>query len=60
MRLDKGKARESGPEFFEQAPVREITEVRRRNMEIMPQMLYCNQCRAEAVGSLGSCKNKAL
>lgn len=47
-------------ENLEQAPVREITAVRRANMETLPQMLHCNQCRADAVGTLGGCKNKAL
>ena len=45
---------------LEKASVREITAVRRANMDILPQMLHCNQCRADAVGTLGGCRNKAL
>jgi len=44
---------------LEQASVREITQVRRDNMEILPQMLHCNQCRADAVGTLGGCRSKS-
>lgn len=46
-------------EVLEQASVREVTQVRRANMEILPQMLHCNQCRADAVGTLGGCRSKA-
>lgn len=44
---------------LEQASVREITQVRRDNMETLPQMLHCNQCRADAVGTLGGCRSKS-
>ena len=46
-------------EVLEQASVREVTRVRRANLEILPQMLHCNQCRADAVGTLGGCRSKA-
>ena len=44
---------------LEQASVREVTQVRRDNMETLPQMLHCNQCRADAVGTLGGCRSKS-
>lgn len=44
-------------ENLEQAPVREITAARKANMETLPQMMHCNQCRADAVGKLGGCRN---
>lgn len=47
-------------EQLEQATQDEINDVRKMNASIMPQMMHCNQCRADAVGKLGGCRNKQI
>jgi nitrogenase cofactor biosynthesis protein NifB len=44
-------------EILERAPQSEITDMRKQCMDILPQMLHCNQCRADAVGKLGGCRS---
>lgn len=44
---------------LEQATTKEINEVRRANKELLPQMMHCNQCRADAVGTLSGCRVKS-
>lgn len=46
-------------DVLEQASVREINNVRLANRDILPQMMHCNQCRADAVGKLGGCRSKS-
>ncbi len=46
-------------EVLEQASVREINKVRMENRNTLPQMMHCNQCRADAVGKLGGCRSKS-
>lgn len=46
-------------EVLEQASVREINQVRMANRDTLPQMMHCNQCRADAVGKLGGCRAKS-
>jgi nitrogen fixation protein NifB len=42
---------------LEQATSEEVNRVRMENKSILPQMMHCNQCRADAVGKLGGCRN---
>jgi len=35
----------------------EVYEARQKCNEILPQMMHCNQCRADAVGKLGGCRS---
>ncbi len=44
-------------EVLERAPLKEVIEVRKACNVILPQMMHCNQCRADAVGKLGGCRN---
>lgn len=44
-------------EVLEQAPIREVMNKRLELNPILPQMMHCNQCRADAVGKLGGCRN---
>jgi nitrogen fixation protein NifB len=44
-------------EVLEQATKEEILQVRLDNMDTLPQMLHCSQCRADAVGKLGGCRS---
>lgn len=44
-------------EILEQAPIREVVNKRLELNPIMPQMMHCNQCRADAVGKLGGCRS---
>lgn len=46
-------------EGLERADMKEILEVRKACHTILPQMMHCNQCRADAVGKLGSCRSKS-
>lgn len=50
--------------YFEKMPKAtglEINEIRHKCNEILPQMLHCNQCRADAVGTLGKkCSGKKI
>jgi len=46
-------------ETLEQADIKEVYEIRKVCNEILPQMMHCNQCRADAVGKLGGCRDKA-
>lgn len=43
---------------LEQAELREVIAVRKKLNPILPQMMHCNQCRADAVGKLGGCRNQ--
>lgn len=46
-------------EHIDVASTKEISLMRNKCNEIMPQMLHCNQCRADAVGTLGkSCSGE--
>lgn len=42
---------------LEQATPEEVNKVRIANRSVLPQMMHCNQCRADAVGKLGGCRN---
>lgn len=42
---------------LEKASVEEVNRVRQENNSVLPQMMHCNQCRADAVGKLGGCRN---
>lgn len=44
-------------EVLEQASIREVMNKRLELNPILPQMMHCNQCRADAVGKLGGCRN---
>lgn len=46
-------------EVLEQASPREIIQVRKECNNTLPQMMHCNQCRADAVGKLGGCRAKS-
>lgn len=46
-------------EVLEQASTEEIHKVRMANRNTLPQMMHCNQCRADAVGKLGGCRAKS-
>ncbi len=37
--------------------IQEVLEVRKKCHKILPQMMHCNQCRADAVGKLGGCRS---
>ena len=44
-------------EILEQADLEEVTKMRLSCREVLPQMMHCNQCRADAVGKLGGCRS---
>lgn len=46
-------------EVLEQAKAEEVHKVRMANKNTLPQMMHCNQCRADAVGKLGGCRAKS-
>jgi len=43
--------------ILEKATTEEVNRVRQENKSVLPQMMHCNQCRADAVGKLGGCRN---
>lgn len=43
--------------LLEAPTISEVLEARKRCSEILPQMMHCNQCRADAVGKLGGCRS---
>lgn len=45
---------------LERAEMKEVIDVRKKCSDILPQMMHCNQCRADAVGKLGGCRNEAV
>jgi len=46
-------------EKLEKASMQEVVSVRKACKAILPQMMHCNQCRADAIGKLGGCRNSS-